>query len=360
MHGAVLAVGASVIVFAAVGQVHAANGERALIGTHVVTIEGEVQFVDRDGRPLGVARGGTVLDVLDTDGDLLKVDRGWIKRGDVVPQDDAIEFFSRQIRDEPTAVAYASRARVWNYRGEFDKAIADCDEALRLDPDCAMAFDRRAQALTAKARVDEALADFERAINLTPNYASAYSHRARAWLEKGDFEKALADCDEALNRDPSIYLAHYYRGRVWSRKGATDNAIASYSRALELNPHYVPALNARGNGWFAKQQFAKAEADYSAAIRLDPKFDIVHVHYNRGNARLRLQKTQLAKADYEEALSYDDEYVPAMQGLAACYAVELDYKTAIEWQEQAVKLANAEQQPKLKAVLAHYRAARNK
>jgi tetratricopeptide (TPR) repeat protein len=360
MRGVAFGVAALALIVGAIRSLEAAEVEQTLVGTHVVTTAAEVQFVDRDGRPLGVARGGTVLDVLDDEGDVLKVDRGWIKRGDVVPQEDAIEFFNRQIGNQPTAVAYASRARVWNYRAEFDKAIDDCDEALRIDPECAMAFDRRAQALTAKGRVDEALADFENAISLTPNYASAYSHRARAWLEKGNFEKALADCHAALDRDPSIYLAHYYRGRVWSRKGATDKAVESYGRALELNPHFVPALNARGNEWFGKEQFAKAEADYSAAIRLDPKFDIVHVHYNRGNARLRLQKTELAKADYEEALSYDDKYVPAMQGLAACYAVELDYKTAIEWQEQAVKLAKAEQKSKMKAVLAHYRAARNK
>lgn len=360
MRGVAVAAAVVAVTVGKIGAGVAANGGETLVGTHVVTIPAEVQFVDRQGHPLGSARGGTVLDVLDAEGELLKADRGWIKLSDVVRQEESIDFFSDQIGKQPTAVLYASRARVWNYRGEFNKAIDDCNEALRLDPGCAMAFDRRGQALTASGRVDDALADFRQAIELTPNYASAYSQRARAWLEKGDFPKALGDCDEALQRDPLIYLAHYIRGRVYTRQGAPLKAIESYGRAIELNPHYVPALNARGNEWFKKGEFAKAEDDYSAAIRLDPKFDIVHVHYNRGNARLRLQKVVLAKDDYELALSYDDKYVPAMQGLAACYALERDYKTAIEWQERAVRLAKAEQQPRLKAVLAQYRAARSK
>jgi tetratricopeptide (TPR) repeat protein len=333
---------------------------RALIGTHVASTPAEVRFADADGKALGTARGGTVFDVLDVKGDMLRVDRGWIDRRDVVPLDDAIEFFSKQLRENASAVVYASRARIWNYLGEFDKAIIDCDAALALDENCAMAYDRRGQALTAKGRIDEALADADRAIALTPDYASAYSHRARTWLEKGDLEKALADCDEALRRDSNIYLAHYLRGRVYARQKPSDKAVASLSRAIELNPHYVPALNARGNEWFRQNKFAQAEADYSAAIRLDPKFDIVHIHYNRGNARLRLGKVELAKADYQESLNYDDRYLPAMQGLAACFAAGGDFETAINWQAKAVKLAKHEQQAKLKAVLAHYQAARKK
>lgn len=338
----------------------AKDAQRLLIGTHVVSTPAEIQFVDGEGQPLGRARGGTVLDVLDADGEMLRVERGWIHRSQVVPQTEAINYFGEQIRQRPTAVAYASRARIWNYLGEFDKAIDDCDAALKIDANCAMAYDRRAQALTAKGEIDEALVDFERAIRLTPDYASAYSHRARAWFEKGAIDEALADCDEALRRDSRIYLAHYIRGRVATRQKASDRAIASYSRAIELNPHYVPALNARGNEWFYQKEFSKAEVDYTAAILLDPKFDIVHVHYNRGNARLYLGKTVLAKADYEEALKYDERYVPAIQGLAACFAAQSDYEAAINWQRRAVKLATSEQQPKLKSVLTRYQAARKR
>jgi tetratricopeptide (TPR) repeat protein len=341
-------------------NVRASETAGELVGTHVVTTPGEVQFVDRDRQPLGVARGGTVLDVLDARGKMLQVSRGWINRADVVPHDAAIEFFSEQLRGAPTAVAYASRARVWNYLGEFDKAVADCDEALTLDPACSMAYDRRAQALTAAGELDRALGDFDQAIRLTPAYGSAYSHRARAWLEKGELDKALADCDAALKRDATLYLAHYYRGRVWSRKGAADKAIASFGRALDQNPHYVPALNARGNERFKKSQFAKAEDDYSAAIRLDPKFDRVHLHYNRGSARLHLGDPKQARADFLEALRDDERYVPAIQGLAACFAMQGDYKAAIHWQAKAVKLAKAEQKPKLNAVLARYQAARSR
>lgn len=346
------------IIFSAFGSADAANDAKTLVGAHIVTVPHVVRFVDREGHPLGVARGGTVLNVLQVDGDMLKVDRGWINRSDVVPQDEAIEFFSRLIEQEPTAVARASRARVWNYLGEFDQAIADCNEALRLDPRCPMAFDRRAQALTGKGNLDEALADFEKAIKLTPQYASTYSQRARAWLRKGDLDRTLADCDEALQREPSLSLAHYFRGRVWSRKAASERAIAAYTKALSLNPHYVPALNARGNELYKKGEFAKAEADYTAAIKLDPKFDMVHIHYNRGNARLRLNRLDHAKADYEEALRHDDNYVPAMQGLAACYAVQQNYKSAVQWQQKAVQFAKADQRKKLEAVLATYQSAR--
>jgi Tfp pilus assembly protein PilF len=75
---------------------------------------------------------------------------------------------------------------------------------------------------------------------------------------------------------------------------------------------------------------------------------------------LRQGKIELAKADYQEALKHDETYLPAMQGLAACFAAENDYKAAIDWQERAVNLAKAEQKAKLKSVLIHYQAAQKK
>ena len=59
-------------------------------------------------------------------------------------------------------------------KGEYDKAIADYDEALKLDPKNALAYDSRGVAWYRKGEYDKAIADYGEAIKLDPKNAIAY------------------------------------------------------------------------------------------------------------------------------------------------------------------------------------------
>jgi len=62
--------------------------------------------------------------------------RGWLRRDQVVPLDQAIAYFSQEIGRSPhNGDAYWMRGRLWAYRGDDDRAIADLDQAIRLVPD---------------------------------------------------------------------------------------------------------------------------------------------------------------------------------------------------------------------------------
>jgi tetratricopeptide (TPR) repeat protein len=56
-------------------------------------------------------------------------------------------------------------------RGDPDHAIADADEAIRLDPKDAAAFRTRGKALTDKGAYDRAIADYQAALKLDPKLA---------------------------------------------------------------------------------------------------------------------------------------------------------------------------------------------
>jgi tetratricopeptide (TPR) repeat protein len=75
-------------------------------------------------------------------------------------------------------------ARAFNNRGiayrdtrEYDRAIQDLDEAIRLDPNYARAFGNRGIAYGRKGQDDLALQDFDQAIRLDPNDARAFYNR---------------------------------------------------------------------------------------------------------------------------------------------------------------------------------------
>jgi tetratricopeptide (TPR) repeat protein len=61
----------------------------------------------------------------------------------------------------------------WRVKKEYDKAIADYDEAIRLDPKYAIAFNNRGSAWLIKKEYDKAIADYDEAIRLDPKYVNA-------------------------------------------------------------------------------------------------------------------------------------------------------------------------------------------
>jgi hypothetical protein len=61
---------------------------------------------------------------------------GWAPADQVVPFEQAIEFFTDYIRSNPgDAHGYIMRAIIWREeKKELDIALGDCNEAIRLDP----------------------------------------------------------------------------------------------------------------------------------------------------------------------------------------------------------------------------------
>ena len=84
----------------------------------------------------------------------------------------------------------------------LEETIADCTEAIRLDPDSPQIYLERAGAHSRLDRYVEAVADYDRAIRLDPDHAAAYLGRCHAKSELGRHEEAIEDYDHAVHLDP--------------------------------------------------------------------------------------------------------------------------------------------------------------
>ena len=134
------------------------------------------------------------------------------------------------------AVTFSNRGNAFQAKGEYDRAIQDYDEAVRLDPDAALAFNNRGSAYQHKGNYERAIQDYDQAIRLDPGSAPVYNNRGRASQLKEDFAQAIKDYDEAIALDPDYPLAFYNRGLARFDQGLYIAAVPDFVRAVQLDP----------------------------------------------------------------------------------------------------------------------------
>jgi tetratricopeptide (TPR) repeat protein len=82
--------------------------------------------------------------------------------------------------------------------------------------------------------LDLAIADLDEAVKLNPKNVEFYDYRADAWQFKGDLDRAIANYDQANRVDPQYAAAYFSRGRVYQQKGDMAHARADYAAALAV------------------------------------------------------------------------------------------------------------------------------
>src|SRR5260370_40485642 len=98
--------------------------------------------------------------------------------------------------DRGLPAAYAYRGLAYRAKDDTDRAIADYNEAIRLDPKYVSAFVFRGFAYQVKGDYDRAIADYNEAITLDPNDAVAFCSRVNSYTTKGDNVPAMAHYTE--------------------------------------------------------------------------------------------------------------------------------------------------------------------
>jgi lipoprotein NlpI len=172
---------------------------------------------------------------------------------------------------EDRAAAYGNRCWAYSDKGDPDRAITDCSEAIRLDPKLANAHLNRGKAYSDKGDFDRAIADYNQAIELDPKSSMAYNNLCDAYLDKGDNDRAIIDCNHAIQLDPKSVLAYRNRGNAYRYKGDVGNAIADYNRAIELDPKFFQGYLARGLLSLDAGELPRALADINQASALNPE-----------------------------------------------------------------------------------------
>lgn len=198
--------------------------------------------------------------------------------------------------------AYLGRARLNMSIGDTISAKSDIDRALKINRNSLNAYIMKADiAINSNHDFNSALDDMNEAIKLQPKLAGLYINRAFLKYNQDDYFGAMADYDYAIELQPLNSTALYNRGLLLAEVNANDRALNDFSKVLDLNPDDYRALYNRAVILGKKGQYKEATNDVNRVIDAFPDFP--GAVYLRGEFARRSGNLKAAKADFDKALA---------------------------------------------------------
>ena len=221
----------------------------------------------------------------------------------------AIDDVGHAISLEATADRYMWRAGLLQNIGEYDKALADAQEARKLDPGSTTALsqvanlyaetgqaqkgidllderialggeDREAlvigksELLAREGKADEAIAAIDGQIAEHPGRPVLFNQRC--WIKgkmKVDLPGALKDCTKSIELDDQPAAALDSRALVYFRMGRMEEALADLNAALDISPDLSASRFMRGVIRQQRGDTKQAADDLAAARAARPSID---------------------------------------------------------------------------------------
>jgi protein O-mannosyl-transferase len=228
-------------------------------------------------------------------------------------------------------------------KGQFDKAITQFREALRIDPDYEEAHFNLGFALYQQGRAQDAIAEYQAALKIDPDYEQALINLGIALFQEGRAEDAIAEYRKAAQINPDLPEPHYNLGFALFQQGHTKEAIAEYRMALRTNPALAETNHNLGIALFQDGQAAEAIADIQKALELQPgdvsaENDLAWMLTTAPQTSLRDGARAIRLA--LQASQYSGGSNPVIfRTLAAAYAQAGLFSDAIQTAQKALQLA---------------------
>jgi protein O-mannosyl-transferase len=132
-------------------------------------------------------------------------------------------------------LAHMIRGKAYYVLGQYQRAIADCDEAIRLKPDFAAAYFSRGVAYDNLGQYQSAIADYSETIRLKPDYVPAYKNRGLDYGKYlGQYKNAIEDFNTIIKLQPNYARTYHNRGIAYLAQGNKELGCRDARKACYL------------------------------------------------------------------------------------------------------------------------------
>ena len=213
---------------------------------------------------------------------------------------------------------------LWEIRGaakrwlnDYEGAIRDCSEAVRLNSGSAYAYRQRGFAKFELKDFEGAILDFTKAIDRDPSVAWVWWKRGSAKNQLARYDEAIPDCLQSAKlapRDGDPWLTLGFAYRMSDRPA---DAVTAYDKVTELDPTNYWGWAQRGSAKRMQGFNKSAIEDFNVAIDIDA--NIAFAFVNRGDSKRLMKLYDASLPDFGEAIRLDPRFAWAYECRADSY-----------------------------------------
>lgn len=196
---------------------------------------------------------------------------------------------------------YVGRARLRLETGDTIGALDDANKAIEINKGAVNAYLIRADiSINSTRDYKKALADMDEAIRIQPRYAAFFINRAFVRRNLDDYYGAISDYDYATQLAPSDYVAYYNRALLYMEVRDFDRALKDLDMVISLKGNDIKALYNRAVVRNAKRDFKGAMEDVNEVVSRYPT--LAAGYFLRSQVKHDMGDPS-AKADYDKSIS---------------------------------------------------------
>jgi tetratricopeptide (TPR) repeat protein len=214
------------------------------------------------------------------------------------------ELRKAQRADPASGAIRAEMARLLRDTSRIEEALAEAEEAARLEPGdpetqlvlAQMYYLTSASSGGSDALLDKAALAYEDVVKLRPRDAESLATLADIYRRRQVHEKAISAWQRFLEVDPGNFEGYLQLGQEHLALRQTKEAAAAFERALAIAPS-PQAYQSLGAIHAQAQQPDEAVAYYRKALELEPNNMIVRLSLSETLLRARRIKEALAEVE---------------------------------------------------------------
>ncbi|MGB3208718.1 MAG: tetratricopeptide repeat protein [Crinalium sp.] len=211
----------------------------------------------------------------------------WAILSDLKRYPEATAAITEAIQISPRAVFYYNRGIVYAYQKQWQQAINDYNQAIKIDPQLAYAYNGRGTVYAYQKQWQQAINDYNQAIKIDPQLAYVYKNRGVVYHAQENFSAALSDYNKALSIDENFIAAINPIGLIKYEMGETDTAIQQWQKSLKVDAQQAEIQLALAVAMYTKGESDKALQLATQALKLDKQFaEVAHLPKNLWGKRL--------------------------------------------------------------------------
>lgn len=248
--------------------------------------------------------------------------------GESAPDEHVITADARGVYNEGVAAAAA---------GRLDQAEQAFNRTLQIDPRAHQAAYNLGVVEERRGRLDGARGHYRKALGLQPNYLPAISALANLEIRTGNIEAALGFLRDKAGAYPrSIGILNRYADALIIARRYND-AIDVAKQALRVDERNAAAMLGIGKANLRLGRTELAQAVFDQVLSIDP--DEAEIFFLRSFINLDEGNRAEAIANLKTAIQKRPTHVEAMNNLAAQYLISGNYDAAVAQLDEALSLA---------------------